>query len=95
MVSATVFAGFFVLLGTTRNTPFPAQHRAKNRVCSAPNLRRQQRKNHCCLTKADSKKNDPSGSQMRIQSIFWSDSYSALRKLLQAYAGLRPGVKNR
>lgn len=41
------------------------------------------------LTKADSKKNDPHGSQMRIQYFFLHDSYSALRKDLQAYVALQ------
>ena len=49
----------------------------------------QQRKNYHSLTKADSKKNDPSGSQTGIQYSLWSDSYKALRKDLQAYAALQ------
>lgn len=49
----------------------------------------QQRKNQYSLTKADSKKNDPGGSQMRVQYFYLHYSYSALRKDLQAYVALQ------
>ena len=47
-------------------------------------------KNITTLQKLTAKKNDPSGSQTDIPYFFWSDSYSVLRKLLQAYTRLHP-----